>query len=501
MRPRPLALLSVLALALCAGTATAQSIHISLPKRTKPTPVQKLNQDGVKAIQHHKLEQARKLFYKAYLLDPDDPFTLNNLGYISELNGDIERAQRYYELAAENTSDATIDRSTREGYKGKSVAEVAGHAADAQMQINRYNVQAMGLLMKDRAPEADLVLQKALQLDARNPFTLNNLGFAKEKEGEYETALTYYSRAANTGSDEPIIVAVNKKWRGRKISDVARGNVRAVQKLLEKEDTPEMKVARLNLQGVSAMNRNDHAAARQYFQKAYKIDPANAFTLNNMGYLAEMDGDRETADFFYEKAQDAKRNGAVAAVATRKDVEGKPIRTVAEYGDTRISERMEVEREERAREAGNAPVLLKKRDGSAIAEPDKAPEPLPDDAFEPKPATPPSNEVLQPLPDNAQPPAAQPNNPPAANQPANPGNVLPPLPDNQQPAANPGSVLPPLPDNQQPPSANQPPPATNQAPPASNQQQAKPGDVLPPLPDNQQPPAAKPAPPPKTPKK
>lgn len=458
MRPRPLVLFSVLTLVLCAGIASAQNIRITLPKRTKPTPVQKLNQDGVKAIQHHKLDQARKLFYKAYLLDPDDPFTLNNLGYISELNGDVERAQRYYDLAAENTSDATIDRSTREGFKGKSVAEVAGHAADAQMQINRYNVQAMGLLMKDRAPEADLVLQKALELNPRNPFTLNNLGFTKEKEGEYETALTYYSRAANTGSQEPIVVAVNKKWRGRRISDVARGNVKAVQKLLEREDSPELKVARLNLQGVSAMNRNDHAAARQFFQKAYKIDPANAFTLNNMGYLSEMDGDRETADFFYEKAQDADHNGAVAAVATRKDVEGKPIRSVAAFGDNMISAKMEAEREARVREAGNSPVLLKKRDGSAIAEPDKAPEPLPDDAFEPKPATPPPSDVIQPLPDNAQPPAARPTNPPASVQPANPGDVLPPLPDNQQPAANPGGVLPPLPDNQQPPAAKPAPP-------------------------------------------
>ena len=490
MRPRPLVLLSVLALSLCAATANAQNIRISLPKRTKPTPVQKLNQDGVKAVQHHKLDQARKLFYKAYLLDPDDPFTLNNLGYISELNGDIERAQRYYELAAENTSDATIDRSTREDYKGKTVAEVGGHAADAQMQVNRYNVQAMGLLMKDRAPEADLVLEKALQLDGRNPFTLNNLGFAKEKEGEYETALTFYSRAANTGSNEPVIVALNKRWRGRRISDVARDNVKAVQRLIAKEDTPEMKVARLNLQGVSAMNRNDHAAARQYFQKAYKVDPANAFTLNNMGYLAEMDGDRETADFFYEKAQDANRNGAVAAVATRKDVEGKPIRSVAEFGDNMISAKMEAEREVRAREAGNSPVLLKKRDGSAIAEPDKAVEPLPDDAFEPKPATPPPSNAVRPL--DQYPPAAQPNNPPATNQPANPGNVLPPLPDNQQPATKPGDVLPPLPDNQQ--------PGTSQQPPANDQPQAKPGDVLPPLPDNQQP-GAKPAPPPKPPKK
>ena len=483
MRPSPLVLSAVLALVLSVGAAHAKDIRISLPKRTKPTPVQKLNQDGVKAIQKHKIDQARKLFYKAYLLDPDDPFTLNNLGYISEINGDIERAQRYYELAAENTSDATIDRASTKEYKGKTIAEVGGHAADAQMQINRYNVQAMGLLMKDRAPEADLVLEKALQLDPRNPFTLNNLGFAKEKEGEYEKALTFYSKAANSNSEERIIVAVNKSWRGRRINDVARSNVSALRKLMEKEDSPEMKVARLNLQGVSAMNRNDHVTARQDFERAYKIDPNDAFTLNNMGFLAEMDGDRETADFYYGKAQDANKNKAIAAVATRKDVEGKPIRTVAEYGDNMISARMEAERAERERQGG--PVLLKKRDGSSIVEPDKAPEPLPDDYG--APSTPPTGvaqptplsnqpagDVLQPLPDNAQ---------PNSNQVANPGGVLPPLPNNQQPStapANPGNVLPPLPDSQQPPAST------------------KPGDVLQPLPDNQQPPAAKQ--PPATPK-
>ena len=481
MRPSPLVLSPVLALSLLAGIAHAD-LRITLPKRTKPTPVQKLNQDGVKAIQHHKIDQARKLFYKAYLLDPDDPFTLNNLGYISELNGDLERAQRYYELAAENTSDATIDRTTMESFKGKPVAEVAGRAADTQMQINRYNVQAMGLLMKDRAPEADLVLEKALAMDQRNPFTLNNLGFAKEKEGEYEKALSYYTRSANTNSDQPIIVAVNRRWRGRRISDVARDNVRALQKLMEKEDTPQIKVARLNLQGVSAMNRNDHAAARQYFQQAYKIDSTNAFTLNNMGYLSEMDGDRETADFFYSKAQDANRSGAVAAVATRKNVEGKPLRAVAAYGDNMIAERMEAERAERERQGG--PVLLKKRDGSAIVEPLKDAEPLPDELAAPAVSNP-SGDVLQPLPANQQPPAAQPpaGAPPDSQAPANPGQVLPPLPDNQQPTAKPGEVLPPLPDNQQPGSSA----------PANT----KPGDVLPPLPDNQQPPAAKPPKPPK----
>src|SRR5215471_4014796 len=74
----------------------AKDVRISLPKKSKPTPAQKLNQEGVKELEKHNYKQAKKLFYKAYLLDPDDPFTLNNLGYIAELDGQVDRAQRYY---------------------------------------------------------------------------------------------------------------------------------------------------------------------------------------------------------------------------------------------------------------------------------------------------------------------------------------------------------------------------------------------------------------------
>ena len=78
--------------------AEEKTVRISIPKHTKATPVQALNRDGVKAVQKRDYASAKKLFYKAYLLDPNDPFTLNNLGYMSELDGDVERAQRFYQL-------------------------------------------------------------------------------------------------------------------------------------------------------------------------------------------------------------------------------------------------------------------------------------------------------------------------------------------------------------------------------------------------------------------
>jgi len=161
--------------------AAAKDVRISLPKKSKPTRVQKLSQDGVKKLRKHNNKKAKELFYKAYLLDPDDPFTLNNLGYVAELDAQIDHAQLYYALAAEHASDAVVNKSTDRDIVGKPADKVAGNAADAQMQINRTNVYAMGLLQKDRAPEADLALQKALKLDPKNPFTLNNLGCARAK--------------------------------------------------------------------------------------------------------------------------------------------------------------------------------------------------------------------------------------------------------------------------------------------------------------------------------
>jgi tetratricopeptide (TPR) repeat protein len=98
-RPRSL-VVAIFVVGLGASSLSAGDLRIPLPKKSKYTPVQKLNRDGVAAVEKHQYDKAKKLFYKAYLIDPNDPFTLNNLGYISELEGDIERIKgqrRYYE--------------------------------------------------------------------------------------------------------------------------------------------------------------------------------------------------------------------------------------------------------------------------------------------------------------------------------------------------------------------------------------------------------------------
>jgi Flp pilus assembly protein TadD len=378
-------------LALLLGSARAGDIRITLPKRSKPTPVQKLNRDGVKALEKNDIEKAKKLFYRAYLLDPNDPFTLNNLGYIAELAGDVERAERFYSLAGSLESDAHVDLATSESAEGRNVTEVAGSAEQGSLQVNRLNVNALSLLLRDRAPEADLILQKALALDPKNPFTLNNMGFAKEKQGELEQALSFYSAAANVRSDDKVIVSVNKSWRGQAISEVAEQNAREVRRALRREEDVETRVARMNLRGVSALNRNERRLARQYFGQAYRLAPDDAFTINNMGYVAELDGDRETAEYFYAKAREAERADARVTVATRREAEGQRVEQVAEQSGGQVEARMRAEAEARRRHG--EPIELKRRDAppqvnQPPAEPNQTPPKVPD--WVAPPTTPPN---------------------------------------------------------------------------------------------------------------
>ncbi|MGZ4872242.1 MAG: tetratricopeptide repeat protein [Candidatus Angelobacter sp.] len=432
---------AVLALSLLCGgfSAQAQQLRIPLPKKSKFTPVQQLNRDGVAALKKHDIGKAKRLFYKAYLIDPNDPFTLNNLGYVSELEGSLERAQRYYDQAKANTSEAVIDRSTAEEAQGKTVASVAGHTAEGPMKVNELNSEALGLLNRDRAPEADVVLQTALKLDPNNPFTLNNMGFAKEKEGELESAIRYYDSSAATGSREPIVIAFNKSWRGKPISEVAAQNADKSRKELSKAQDMQARVARLNLRGVSAMNRNDRKTARDNFQQAYKLDPRNSFAINNMGYLAELEGDTETAQSYYEQAQRAERARQKVMVSTRPEVEGQTVGHVAEQSSTLVESSF-VARAEARRRSG-APPALKTRDNRTVVEPKTRPPST--NTTPPEFRRPPQEDENQAVP------APQSDQPPADPTPANqaPETNEPQL--KTRPAQQPADTQPPADSQQQ----------------------------------------------------
>ena len=113
---------------------------IKIPRRSELTPVQRLNREGVKAVEKHDYKSAEALFYKAYLYDPADPFTLNNLGYVSEVEGDLDRANQFYQLASEQGSNASIDLSNAKHLEGKPMRDALINLKDPQTRVNRTNI-------------------------------------------------------------------------------------------------------------------------------------------------------------------------------------------------------------------------------------------------------------------------------------------------------------------------------------------------------------------------
>jgi Flp pilus assembly protein TadD len=363
-------LLIVLVFAVAGQAAHAGDLKITLPRRSKLTPVQRLNQEGVDAVRKQQYEKANALFYKAYLYDPDDPFTLNNLGYMAELNGQVDRAQQFYDLASQQATDAVIDRSSSPKLKGESFRDEVAVINDQSMQISRANVSAVHLLSQGRSAEAEALLLGALAVDPHNAFTLNNLGVTKETEGDLESAVKYYAAAADTHSTRPIVVTFNQAWRGKSVSEMAADSARELQERIRTE-TAQERAARLNFRGVTAINRNDWRDATENFRAAYSLDPNNAFSLNNLGYVAEAGGDPETAQFFYQKARQANGAGSRVDLATGRSAEGIPLFEVSSENGQKVGAKLAEEAAARRQEPG--PVQLKHRDNTPVIEPTEAP--------------------------------------------------------------------------------------------------------------------------------
>lgn len=322
--------------ALSFQSAWAHDIRIYIPKRSELTPVQRLNRKGVEEVRKHNYEKAEAIFYKAYLYDPADPFTLNNLGYISELEGNLPRAQKFYKLAAEQGCDALVDLSSSKQLEGKPMTYALTNIKNLPMSVNRMNVQAVELLSRHRNLEADTLLRKALALDPNDPFTLNNLAVADEATGDLQDALNYYNQAAASNSKEPIVVTMRRSWRGKPVSEMAADSAQRLTKRMQTMTPAQAEAMMYTYRGVAAVNRNDWRTAKKDFLQAYAIDPTDAFAMNNVGYVAEKNGDIETAQFFYDRARAALGSNVQVGLATRPLAEGEQLATVATGSDHAI---------------------------------------------------------------------------------------------------------------------------------------------------------------------
>ena len=367
MKATPAKILGVLAVAAGIGLqpswAAPRRITISIPLRSRTSRVQKLNRQGVEEVKKNHYEKAERLFYKAYLYDPADPFTLNNLGYVAELQGRLDTAHRYYQLATEQGTDAPIAMSSMASLEGKPMTAAYTAIQDLPMRINRMNIDAMDLLRQQRGFEAETLLEDALKMDPQNPFTLNNLGVANEAIGDYEDALRSYNLVADLHSSEIVTVTADRAWRGRSISDMAAESEKNLKKRIGGMSSAQLAAIRYNILGVHEENENRWEAARQDFLRAFQADPNGAFSLNNRAYVAERDGDLETAQFYYGKARQAQDAGARVGLATESAAQGQSLVDVANDSTGKVDQALNVYEQQRRQQTG--PVELTPRGAGA----------------------------------------------------------------------------------------------------------------------------------------
>ncbi|HVN92106.1 MAG TPA: hypothetical protein VMT38_00345 [Terracidiphilus sp.] len=364
-----LALASLFSLA--APAWSRDTLTITVPRHSKLTVVQRLNREGVEAVKKHDYATAANLFYKAYLFDPSDPFTLNNLGYISELEGQLDRATKFYKLAAEQGSNANIELSNVKSLQGEPMQAAFTGLQNGPMRVNRLNLQAVNLLAQGRDFEAAGLLQQALTLNPHDPFTLNNLGAAEEAVGDLGAAMKDYTAAADSRSRDVIAVSRDRSWQGKPVSEMATANVMRLERRSQGFGLRESQAALLSEQGVFAENENDWATARNDFMKAYALDPSNAFSINNRGYVAEREGDLESAQFFYQKARQAFGADSPVGIATNPSAKGQALSRVATESTENVDGALEVYSRERRGQPGSVELTPR---GAAAGAPNAAPQ-------------------------------------------------------------------------------------------------------------------------------
>jgi hypothetical protein len=162
-----------------------------------------------------------------------------------------------------------------------------------------------------------------------------------------------------------------------------------------------------------ALNHNDTTDAQKYFSDAYRLDPQNAFTLNNFGYTSELHGDRESAEMYYDAARDAVQSNERVTYASRADAEGRRVGAVAGNNEEDVESTLKAIQLTKRR--SRKPIQLMLRSG-------ENPVPATNDVRQQPPLSVPTPPLPPPqLPDhNAAPPSGELPNPQATPPPTPP---------------------------------------------------------------------------------
>ncbi len=81
--------------------------------------------EGIDHLVQGDVEEFKADIRDAYSQAPDDPFVMNNMGVVYELEGDLQRAREMYGKAVENAGERRVTKSSKDGDAGRLLKDVA----------------------------------------------------------------------------------------------------------------------------------------------------------------------------------------------------------------------------------------------------------------------------------------------------------------------------------------------------------------------------------------
>jgi Flp pilus assembly protein TadD len=161
----------------------------------------------------------------------------------------------------------------------------------------RYAQRGLSHLKEGQSAEAVVALQRALELEPKNPILHNNLAVALDQEGKKEEALAAFQEAARLKPDyaDALHNLGNHLRRLGRLAD-AEAVYRQTLKLIP--DSPDL----CNHLGIALLGQAKHTEAEACFQRSLRLKPDHAEAHNNLGVLLEQLGNEEGAIASYEES-------------------------------------------------------------------------------------------------------------------------------------------------------------------------------------------------------
>ncbi|MGH9495336.1 MAG: tetratricopeptide repeat protein, partial [Candidatus Sulfotelmatobacter sp.] len=95
------------------------------------------------------------------------------------------------------------------------------------------------------------------------------------------------------------------------------------------------------------------------------LDPGNSFTLNNLGYITELQGDWENAQTYYQAARTGGEANERVTYSTRANAEGQKMTRLADSNQSEVQTTLQTM--QAARRHGSLPIELIHRDNPSIS--------------------------------------------------------------------------------------------------------------------------------------